>query len=66
MNRIRSIYWRIADISLFPLALIAALGAIENSFGYGMIGAIENSFGYGMIGAIMHNQSFAVFVTGVS
>lgn len=40
MNRIRSIYWRIADISLFPLALIAALGAIENSYAYGWLGAL--------------------------
>lgn len=39
MNRIRSIYWRIADVSLFPLALIAALGAIENSYAYGSLGA---------------------------
>ena len=54
MNKIRTIYWRAADALTFPLALIAALGAIENSFGYGMIGAI------------MHNQTFAVFVTGVS
>lgn len=54
MNRFRSVYWKLADALTFPLALIAALGAIENSFGYGMIGAI------------MHNQSFAVFVTGVS
>ena len=39
MNRIRFIYWRIADVALFPLALIAALGAIENSYAYGSIGA---------------------------
>lgn len=36
---IRSVYWRIADILTFPLALIAALGAIENSFAYGSLGA---------------------------
>lgn len=54
MTRFRSVYWKIADALTFPLVLIAALGAIENSFGYGMIGAI------------MHGRSFAVFVTGVS
>lgn len=53
MNRFRSIYWRIADVSLFPLALIAA------------IGAIENSYAYGAIGAIIHGESFAVYVSGV-
>lgn len=39
MNRIRFIYWRVADVALFPLALIAALGAIENSYAYGSLGA---------------------------
>lgn len=53
MNRFRSIYWRIADIALFPLALIAALGAIENSYAYGAIGAA------------IHGQSFDVYVSGV-
>lgn len=37
--KIRSIYWRIADIFTFPLALIAAIGAIENSYAYGNLGA---------------------------
>lgn len=32
-------YWRIADAFTFPLAFVAALGAIENSFAYGMLGA---------------------------
>lgn len=36
---IRSIYWRASDILTFPLALIAAVGAIENSFAYGNLGA---------------------------
>ena len=40
MNKIRSIYWKLADIMLFPLALIAALGALENSYAYGYIGAL--------------------------
>jgi hypothetical protein len=37
--KIRSIYWKLADVLTFPLALIAALGAIENSYAYGSIGA---------------------------
>lgn len=40
MNKIRTIYWRAADVALFPLALIAALGAIENSYAYGSLGAL--------------------------
>lgn len=36
---IRKTYWRIADIFTFPLALIAAIGAIENSYAYGALGA---------------------------
>ena len=36
---IRFVYWRIADILTFPLALVAAVGAIENSFAYGNLGA---------------------------
>ena len=39
---IRSVYWRFADIAIFPLAIIAALGAIENSYAYGAIGAWIN------------------------
>lgn len=39
---IRSAYWRIADAFTFPLAIIAALGAIENSYAYGAIGAWIN------------------------
>ncbi len=38
--KLRSIYWKLADAMLFPLALIAGLGAIENSFAYGNIGAL--------------------------
>lgn len=33
-------YWRIADAFTFPLALIAALGALESSYSYGYIGAL--------------------------
>lgn len=40
----RSIYWRVADIFTFPLALIAAIGAIENSYAYGAIGAWISGF----------------------
>ena len=36
---LRNAYWRIADAFTFPLALIAALGAIENSYAYGALGA---------------------------
>lgn len=36
---IRTAYWRIADAFTFPLALIAAIGAIENSYAYGNLGA---------------------------
>ena len=36
---IKFLYWRIADALIFPLALIAALGAIENSYAYGALGA---------------------------
>lgn len=39
---IRTAYWRIADAFTFPLALIAAIGAIENSYAYGAIGAWIN------------------------
>ncbi len=38
----RNTYWRIADLLTFPLALIAALGAIENSYAYGALGAWIN------------------------
>ena len=39
---IRFFYWRIADIAIFPLALVATIGAIENSYAYGAIGALIN------------------------
>lgn len=36
---LRKAYWRIADGITFPLALVAALGALESSYSYGYIGA---------------------------
>lgn len=36
---IRTLYWRITDLAIFPLVLIAALGALENSYSYGLLGA---------------------------
>ncbi len=48
----RNIYWKLADLLTFPLALIAALGAIENSFAYGSIGAA------------ISGQSLSTYATG--
>lgn len=36
----QSLYMRIANAMLFPLALIAALGAIDNSYSYGLLGTL--------------------------
>lgn len=38
--KLRTAYWRIADAITFPLALVAALGALESSYAYGYIGAL--------------------------